>query len=808
MIEIDVSGKEIKQSGQNCGVCGEGNSTEMHLIFGSDWDSYSKRVVFYDAHGQTPTAVLISGSSAIQTISIPFEPLKYEGDIEYVIEGSKENTKKKSVAGRLRVRYAPMTEGAGAPEDVTPTQAEQLQILIAAAESAAKEYADTKAETAEGNAKAYADSKAQAAETAAKSHADTKASAAEKSAKEYADSIKPTKVSELENDSGYLPSVDAIGKKGVGTGAEIFNDYENNKASGYCHAEGRATEACVYGYEIAENGLLDTEIRLKSNKSDYSDINLKVGDYLIFYTEDGSEHSLNPGIKVTDVSALTTAGAIGVNSTKGLKDFGVSPDYIGTSDRSNGNCVLPFLMGAHTEGYKTKAIEVCTHAEGTGTIASVRNQHVQGKYNEIDTERKFAHIVGNGYDEDERSNAHTVDWNGVGWFAGGLKVGGSGQYDGAAKDVATVEQVTAKANEAETAAKSYADTKVAATLAAAEEYSEAKATEAEENAKAYADSIKPTKVSQLENDSGYLLSANAVGKKGTGEGAEIFNDYTNNQATGQFSHAEGYGAKAEGDASHAEGMDTVATGQGAHAEGLGTTASSGRAHAEGYSTVASGVQAHAEGSTTKASAESSHAEGTGTTASSTDQHVQGRWNIEDKNNKYAHIVGNGHQYAADPAVFSNAHTLDWNGVGWFAGGLKVGGSGQDDELAKDVATEEYVDTKLAEKADAYTITTAIENNTLLLADKSDTQLLSAASAALTLTLPETVTSGYECFFSFKSGATATTLTVPSGITWTGADCNSGKEFVPLANTVYEVGIRCIGFSSDGTPYLSARVGAC
>ena len=377
-----------------------------------------------------------------------------------------------------------------------------------------------------------------------------------------------------------------------------------------------------------------------------------------------------------------------------------------------------------------------------------------------------------------------------------------------AAETAAKEYADGKADAALTAAKSYADTKASAAETAAKSYADSKSNTAEENAKEYADSIKPTKVSQLENDSGYLLSANAVGKKGTGEGAEIFNDYTNNQATGQFSHAEGYGAKAEGDASHAEGMDTVATGQGAHAEGLGTTASSGRAHAEGYSTVASGVQAHAEGSTTKASAESSHAEGTGTTASSTDQHVQGRWNIEDKNNKYAHIVGNGHQYAADPAVFSNAHTLDWNGVGWFAGGLKVGGSGQDDELAKDVATEEYVDTKLAEKADAYTITTAIENNTLLLADKSDTQLLSAAAAALTLTLPETVTSGYECFFSFKSGVTATTITAPSGITWTGADCNSGKEFVPLANTVYEVGIRCIGFASDGTPYLSARVGAC
>lgn len=119
-----------------------------------------------------------------------------------------------------------------------------------------------------------------------------------------------------------------------------------------------------------------------------------------------------------------------------------------------------------------------------------------------------------------------------------------------------------------------------------------------------------------------------------------------------------------------------------------------------------------------------------------------------------------------------------------------------------------LESEIEGKADRYTINTSVTGNTLLLADKSDTQLLSAASAALTLTLPETITSGYECFFSFRSGATATTLIAPSGITWTGADCNSGKEFVPLANTVYEVGIRCIGFASDGALYLSARVGAC
>ena len=44
---------------------------------------------------------------------------------------------------------------------------------------------------------------------------------------------------------------------------------------------------------------------------------------------------------------------------------------------------------------------------------------------------QYAHIVGNGISNAERSNAHTLDWNGVGWFQGGLQVGGNAQDDGA-----------------------------------------------------------------------------------------------------------------------------------------------------------------------------------------------------------------------------------------------------------------------------------------------------------------------------------------------------------------------------------------
>lgn len=147
-----------------------------------------------------------------------------------------------------------------------------------------------------------------------------------------------------------------------------------------------------------------------------------------------------------------------------------------------------------------------------------------------------------------------------------------------------------------------------------------------------------------------------------GKGAEIFNDYANNKATGYYSHAEGNNTTASGGNSHAEGQSTTASGQASHAESYQTTASGIASHAEGQQTTASGISSHAEGRDTTASGHSSHAEGQGTTATITAQHAQGKWNKEDTEGKYAHIVGNGTNKAP-----SNAHTIDWNGNGWFAG---------------------------------------------------------------------------------------------------------------------------------------------
>ena len=253
-----------------------------------------------------------------------------------------------------------------------------------------------------------------------------------------------------------------------------------------------------------------------------------------------------------------------------------------------------------------------------------------------------------------------------------------------------------------------------------------------------------------------------IGRPGTGENAEVFNNYSQNIASGRNSHAEGDQTNASGNESHAEGSGTTASGSHSHAEGRYTIASGDESHAEGEYTVAGGYSSHAEGygaimfisitgdagstsytlssdadympdigdfiflndvgsfvvgcnPATKtitlkstldannaltntsvqwyrdgiAAGDYSHVEGYGNRASGDYQHVQGKYNVDDPEGKYAHIVGNGTEDAR-----SNAHTIDWEGNAWFAGKIYTGGTGQDDGAAVEVATlansEEWV----------------------------------------------------------------------------------------------------------------------
>lgn len=76
---------------------------------------------------------------------------------------------------------------------------------------------------------------------------------------------------------------------------------------------------------------------------------------------------------------------------------------------------------------------------------------------------------------------------------------------------------------------------------------------------------------------------------------EIFNDYSNNKASGLYSHCEGSNNEALDAYSHSEGYHTVAGRSCSHSEGYYTTAGAENSHSEGYYTTASGENSHSSG---------------------------------------------------------------------------------------------------------------------------------------------------------------------------------------------------------------------
>ena len=84
------------------------------------------------------------------------------------------------------------------------------------------------------------------------------------------------------------------------------------------------------------------------------------------------------------------------------------------------------------ENQASQASGSSSHAEGIGTIANHKSQHVFGEYNTADgssaaaTARgNYVEIVGKGTGTSARSNARTLDWSGNEVLAGGLTAGGN-----------------------------------------------------------------------------------------------------------------------------------------------------------------------------------------------------------------------------------------------------------------------------------------------------------------------------------------------------------------------------------------------
>lgn len=95
-------------------------------------------------------------------------------------------------------------------------------------------------------------------------------------------------------------------------------------------------------------------------------------------------------------------------------------------------------------------------------------------------------------------------------------------------------------------------------------------------------------------------------------GGEIFNSYSSNVASGDYSHAEGRNTQAGGAASHAEGLNTITSGD--------------YSHAEGNFCIAIGNCSHAGGKDSGTSYEASFVHGTGVKDSGPNSVAFGKYN--------------------------------------------------------------------------------------------------------------------------------------------------------------------------------------
>lgn len=97
---------------------------------------------------------------------------------------------------------------------------------------------------------------------------------------------------------------------------------------------------------------------------------------------------------------------------------GVGTEASGVGAHAEGNNSVASGAYSHAEGSNTEASATASHAGGAGTIAQGPYQTVVGVYNTAEGDgsssgsNHLLFIVGNGTDDNNRSNALTVDWNG------------------------------------------------------------------------------------------------------------------------------------------------------------------------------------------------------------------------------------------------------------------------------------------------------------------------------------------------------------------------------------------------------------
>ena len=226
----------------------------------------------------------------------------------------------------------------------------------------------------------------------------------------------PTDNDKVLGSNGEWISVNMVStiKTGTGSNSETFNDYNNTASGNYSHAEGQNTVA--RGEATHAEGYRTQAINNYSHAEGKSTYAFGTGTHTEGYN--------------LSYDGITTYKAQGSGShIEGYCQGSVISDGVGshiegyTDTQVSRRC---YGKGAHIEGCNSTTNDGtdAAHVEGYYTIADAAYHHIEGKYNLQDGDAMYQHIAGNGTSSN-RSNSHTLDWQGNAVFAGTVSNSGA-----------------------------------------------------------------------------------------------------------------------------------------------------------------------------------------------------------------------------------------------------------------------------------------------------------------------------------------------------------------------------------------------
>ena len=204
----------------------------------------------------------------------------------------------------------------------------------------------------------------------------------------------------------------------AGEGASIQATSAGAIASGYVSGEGASIQAAsigsiASGYVSGDGASIQatSDGSIASGNADGEGASIQA-------TSDGSIASGNADGNGSTIQASGTGAVASGDAGDGATIQATSAGSIAHGHAGEGASIQATSDGAIASGYadatygNVEASGQASQAFGMGTQTQTDGQMVLGKCNVVDTNSDYALIVGNGTDDQNRSNAFAIDWNG------------------------------------------------------------------------------------------------------------------------------------------------------------------------------------------------------------------------------------------------------------------------------------------------------------------------------------------------------------------------------------------------------------